>query len=169
MWAVHFFSKKIPESEYGALGTLLALTMVIPVLPLQMVFAQQTARALATNRREELARMIRMSWLALFLVWVGAAAVMLIFQKQIITSWQLSNPAALWVTLLVWLGALLLPMFWGLLQGKQDFFSLGLTIILNGAGRLGGTAVIVLALGGYAAGIMTAVTLGFILSISGCW
>ena len=43
MWAVHFLSKRIPPEEYGALGALLAVILVVPMLPLQMVFAQQTA------------------------------------------------------------------------------------------------------------------------------
>src|SRR5512137_1523194 len=80
MWGVHFFSKKIPDSEYAVLGTLLSLTMVVPALPLQMVFAQQTAAALATDRRRQLARMIRVGWLATFLVWLVAAGVVALFR-----------------------------------------------------------------------------------------
>ncbi len=98
MLAVHFLSKTIPESEYGTLGTLLAVTMVVPMLPLQMVFAQQTARALATNQRAQLARMIRRSSLALFLVWLGTALILTLFHKQLIDNWNLANPAAFWVT-----------------------------------------------------------------------
>ena len=165
MWAVHFLSKRIPPAEYGVLGTLLAVTMVVPMLPLQMVFAQQTAVALATDRRAQLARMIRRSWLAMFLVWLVAAGVLAGFHRQLIDSWQLPNPAAFWVTLVALLGAILLPMLWGVLQGKQDFLSLGISMILNGFGRLVAAAVIVLALGGYAAGIMTGCVIGF---VTGC-
>ena len=59
MWAIHFLSRRIPVSEYGAMGALLAVTLVVPMLPLQMVFAQQTAKALATGQQARLARMIR--------------------------------------------------------------------------------------------------------------
>jgi len=161
MWAVHFLSKRIPEEEYGVMGTLLAVTMVVPMLPLQMVFAQQTAMALATDRHAQLARMIRRSWLALFLVWLVAAGILAGFHRQLIESWQLPNPAAFWVTLLCLLGAIMLPMLWGVLQGKQDFLSLGGSMILNGFGRLAAAAVIVFAFGGYAAGIMTGLVIGF--------
>ena len=49
MWAVHFLAKKTTAAEYGAFGVMLAVAMCVPNLPLQMVFAQQTARALATT------------------------------------------------------------------------------------------------------------------------
>src|SRR5947209_16341875 len=61
MWAVHFLSKAIPPEEYGLFGVLLVVAMCIPAMPLQMVLAQQTASALATNRRGELSGMIRVT------------------------------------------------------------------------------------------------------------
>jgi len=164
MWAVHFLSKRIPESEYGVLVTLFALTMVVPILPLQMVFAQQTAKALASGHRAQLARLIRWSALVAFTVWLVWAGTMALFHKQLIATWQIANPAAFWATLGGLLGALILPMLWGLLQGKQDFLSLGWSMILTALGRFGGALLIVLMLGGYAAGIMSAVVLGFVLN-----
>src|SRR5476649_1775429 len=59
-YAVHFLAKGISESEYGIFVTMLMMTACIPVMPLQMVFAQQTAEALATNRGRQLAGMIRL-------------------------------------------------------------------------------------------------------------
>src|SRR5262245_627948 len=49
MFGVHPFSKKIPESEYGIFGTMLAVLncMAIPTLGLRMIFVQQTAAALS--------------------------------------------------------------------------------------------------------------------------
>ena len=70
MWAVHLLNKKIPESEYSVFGVLLAVAMFVPNMPLQMVFAQQTARALATGRERELAGMIRLAWLGTFGLWL---------------------------------------------------------------------------------------------------
>jgi O-antigen/teichoic acid export membrane protein len=56
------------------------------------------------------------------------------------------------------------------LQGKQAFLWMGWSMIFNGIGRLGGAAIIVLLLGGYATGIMGAVALGFGLSLAiGIW
>ena len=46
MWMVHFLakSKHVSPAEYGAFGVMLAVAMFVPNMPLQMVFAQQTAR-----------------------------------------------------------------------------------------------------------------------------
>ena len=52
MWAVHFLAKAIPEGEYGDFGAFLAVVMVLPTIPLQMVLAQQTARTLARTDSE---------------------------------------------------------------------------------------------------------------------
>ncbi len=165
MYGVHFFSKTIPETEYAIFVTLLALTMCIPIMPLQMVFAQQAAATLATGRQRQLSGMFRRAWLGLTLLWGLGAVVMWFVQDQLIARWQLSNPAALWITLLVILASAWLPMFLGLLQGKQDFFTFGWTMILNGIGRIGAGAVIVLILGGYAAGIMTGAFIGLVFAL----
>ena len=52
MWGLHFLAKRLKEGEYGAFGALLTVLMVLPLMPLQMVFAQQTAKALATGRQD---------------------------------------------------------------------------------------------------------------------
>jgi O-antigen/teichoic acid export membrane protein len=165
MWGVHFLSKKIPEAEYGTLITLLAVTILIPTIPLQMVFAQQTAAALATGRGRQLAGMVKAAWLGTFVLWLVAAVALFFLRTNILSRWQITNPAALWATLLVALGALWLPMFCGVLQGQQKFLWLGWTAILNGVGRMGSAVLIVLAIGGYAAGIMTGAALGFAAAV----
>jgi len=165
MYGVHFFSKTIPETEYAIFVTLLALTMCIPIMPLQMAFTQQAAAAQATGRQRQLSGMFRRAWLGITLLWGVGAIVMWFAHDQLSARWQLSNPAALWITMLVILASAWLPMFLGLLQGKEDFFTLGWTMILNGVGRLGSGAVIVLLLGGYATGIMTGTLLGLILAL----
>src|SRR6516165_5375185 len=68
MWVVHFLSKKVPESEYGVFVTLLAVAMCVPTMPMQMVMAQQTTRALITHRERELSGMIRLMWLGTLMV-----------------------------------------------------------------------------------------------------
>src|SRR5580704_9434580 len=52
---VHVLSKKIPESEYSIFGTMIMLTATVPTIPLQMIPAQQTARAVAMGRERQLA------------------------------------------------------------------------------------------------------------------
>ena len=62
-------------------------------------------------------------------------------------------------------------MFWGVLQGQQNFLWLGWANIFNGIFRLSAAAVfIVFELGGQATGIMTAVFFGFLAATAiGIW
>ncbi len=165
MYAVHLLNKKIPPEQYGIFGVLLAVAMFVPNLPLQMVFAQQTAQALAMDRRRELAGMIRLAWLGTFGLCLLLGIGTFIWQKDILTGWQINNPADLWITVLVVLFSFWLPMFWGVLQGQQDFLWLGWSNILNGVGRLGVASFLVLALGAYAGGMMLGVLLGLAVGV----
>ena len=164
MWAVHFLAKAIPAREYGLFGTLLAVAMCIPTMPLQMVMTQQTARALATNREGELAGMIRSIWLGISFLWLAGAVVVLILQGTILQRWEISNPMALWITLLVVLLSLWAPLFQGVMQGAQNFLWLGWSMMLNGVGRIVAAACFVLLLGAYTTGIMTGVLLGLVVA-----
>ena len=165
MYGVHLVAKVIPEKEYAIFGALLALTICVPTMPLQMLFAQQTAAALVTGRVRQLTGMFRRVWLVITLIWLVVALVVLLAQNQLLAFWQISNPAALWVTLLVILVSALLPMFLGLVQGRQDFLTFGFAMIVNGIGRVGACAVIVLLLGGFAAGVMTGALVGLSLAL----
>ena len=105
-WGVHFLSKSIPESEYAAFGTLLMVVACLPTMPLQMIFAQQSALALATGRERQLSGLIRRAWLWTFLVWALGAVVVLLYQKQIVAGWHLPDALGVWVTLPLLLVAL---------------------------------------------------------------
>ena len=153
-YGVHPLAKKISESEYSIFVTMLMVTACVPVMPLQMVFAQQTAGALATNRGRQLSGMIRLGWLWTLILWAVAALAVLVFQKQIAERWQLNGLEVLWVTLAVVLMNLWMPLFSGVLQGRQDFFWLGWAAIVSGFGRLAVAAVIVLAFHGGATGMI---------------
>ncbi|HSU55482.1 MAG TPA: hypothetical protein VLT36_15610 [Candidatus Dormibacteraeota bacterium] len=170
MWAVHFLSRPIGPKEYGIFGVLLAVIMVIPTMPLQMVMAQQTAKALATGRLAELAGMIRKLVLATFLIWLVPAVVVGIFQHRIVADWGLTNPASLWITLVSVLLSVWMFIFWGSLQGQQNFLWLGWSMMLNGVGRLGIAALTVLVFGCLATGMMTGVLLGMVTAAAiACW
>jgi O-antigen/teichoic acid export membrane protein len=164
MWAVHFLAKQMPEQvraeEYGLFVAFLSVAMCIPAMPLQMVMAHQTAQALATKRERELAGMIRLVWLGTFGLWLVLAIVVFLSQERILSQWEIKNPAGLWVTLGALLFSFWMPLFAGVLQGQQNFFWLGWAMILNGFGRVAIAALAVLALGAYAAGMMTGVLLG---------
>jgi O-antigen/teichoic acid export membrane protein len=153
-YAVHFLSKNISESEYGVFVTMLMVTACIPVMPLQMVFAQQTAGALATNRAGQLSGMIRLGWLWTLVFWTLASLVVLFFQNQIAARWHLNGLEVLWVTLAVVLMNLWMPLFSGVLQGRQDFFWLGWGTIISGFGRIAVAALFVIAFHGGATGMI---------------
>jgi O-antigen/teichoic acid export membrane protein len=163
-WGVHFLNKEIPDSEYSAFGVLLMVAGCLPTMPLQMVFAQQAAQALATGRERQLAGMIRMAWLWTFIVWALAAGAIFIFHGQIVQRWQLPGAAGIWVTLPLLLASLWMPMFSGVLQGRQDFFWLGWAAIFAGVGRFAAAVFLVLALGFGAAGMMAGALFGVGLS-----
>ena len=149
---------------YVFLGGFLAVIMVLPTIPLQMVLAQQTARALATGQHGELSGVIRLFWRGTFYIWLVAAVLALVFQRQILAAWKVENPMALYLTLPIVLLTLWMPMFWGVLQGRQNFLWLGWSMLSNGIGRFGVAAFPVLVLHAYAAGMLTGVLLGTALA-----
>jgi O-antigen/teichoic acid export membrane protein len=161
-FGVHFLakSKSVDESQYAAFGTLLMVVACLPTIPLQMIFTQQTALKLATGQERQLAWLIRLAWFWTFVVWLLLAAVVFVFQKQIISGWHLPGAATLWVTLLLLLFSLWMPMFSGVLQGRQDFFWLGWSTIFGGVGRIAGAAFLVLALTMGATGMMAGAVFG---------
>jgi O-antigen/teichoic acid export membrane protein len=84
---------------------------------------------------------------------------------------KIENPLAIWMTMLVVLTSLLLPVFRGILQGEQNFMGMGWVAICDGLGRFIAVCVIVLLLSGRAAGAMTGAFLGQIgaLAFSVWW
>jgi O-antigen/teichoic acid export membrane protein len=172
MWAVHFLAKQMqaPEhiraEEYGLFGAYLSVVMCLPGLPLQMVMAHQTAQALALNRGRELAGMIRWVCIATFGAWLVGAIIVFALRDQVLGKWEITNPAGLWITIAALLFMFWVPLFAGVLQGQQNFFWLGWTMMSNGIGRLGVAAIAVLAFGAYAAGMMTGVLLGLMFGVA---
>jgi O-antigen/teichoic acid export membrane protein len=150
----HLLSKKISPAEYSIFVTMLMMASLIPTMPLQMVFAQQTAGTLATNRERQLSLMIRWGWLLTFIAWGIIALLVLTFQNHIMATWGLPSAMTLWVTLAALLMNLWMPLFSGVLQGRQDFFWLGWASIIGGIGRVALAVLIVLAFQGGATGMM---------------
>lgn len=121
--SVHFLNKVIPENEYSNFGVLLMVATCIPTMPLQMVFAQQAASTLASNRERQLAGMIRHGWFWTFALWLIAAVPVVLFRGKIVQGWHLANSLPLFVTLGVVLASMWLPLFSGVLQGDGRIFS----------------------------------------------
>jgi len=169
-YLVHLLSKKISVAEYGAFGVMLAVAMCVPNMPLQMVFAQQTARALATGRQGALAGMIRLAWLGTFGLALLLTAATALWHTQIMTAWKLPTPAGLWITLGVVLLSFWLPMFMGLMQGQQNFFWLGWVNIVNAIGRVSVAATLVLCFAGASTQMIAGVCVGLAVAVSiGIW
>ena len=162
-WAVHFLAKRIPQADYSIFGTLLMVTAVLPTMPLQMVFAAQTASALATNRTRQLSGMLRLAFLSVTVVWLVVALLVFVYQGSIVSAWKLGSATPLWITLGTVLVALWGPMFTGMLQGCQDFFLIGWATMLGGISRIATAAILVLALGLGAAGMVSGALAGMIV------
>lgn len=165
MWAVHFLANKIGTAQYGLFVTLLTAVMLVPAIPLQMVFAQQAARALATGTEAELAGLIRFICGATFAVWLLICLAVFILQSKILMFWGVTDPKALWITMLILLVTIWAPVFMGVLQGEQNFLWLGWSMMSGGVGRLSAAAVAVLVLHLGARGMMLGVLGGALLGL----
>jgi O-antigen/teichoic acid export membrane protein len=164
-FGVHFLNKLIPQGEYANFGVLVMVITCLPTMPLQMVFAQQSAAALAENRQRQLAGMIRQGWLWTFVIWLVGAIILTIFRGQIVHAWKLSSAVPLFVTLGTILASIWLPLFSGVMQGRQDFFWFGWSLIVGGILRFAAAAVLVIVFHVGATGMLFGALVG--IGISG--
>ena len=122
------------------------------------------------QHERELAGVFRGVLRATFCIWLLLLGVIFVLRDRIVAGLKIDNPAALWITVGIGLLAMWMPMFMGLLQGRQNFAWLGWTNILNGITRFGGVCVAVLWLGWHAAGAMLAVLAGMTAVVAiGAW
>ncbi len=143
-FGVHILNRWVPEGGYGEFGVMVMVITCLPAIPLQMVFAQQTAATLVEGRERQLSGMIRRAWVATFLIWLVALVLLIIFQHKIVEGWQLKGSTILFVDIGAVLAAIWLPLFSGVMQGRQDFFWYGWSLILGGVTRFAGAAVLVI-------------------------
>ena len=160
MFLLHKVANRVPD--YAVFVTLLQIVtlMGIPAAGLQTTFTQQAAASLDGQHERELAGVFRGVLRATFCIWLLLLGVIFVLRDRIVAGLKIDNPAALWITVGIGLLAMWMPMFMGLLQGRQNFAWLGWTNILNGITRFGGVCVAVLWLGWHAAGAMLAVLAG---------
>lgn len=169
-FGLHFLNKEISDADYAIFVTLTAMTTLVPTGPIQMVFAQQSAEALATNRSRQLSGMIRLAWMWTFVLWLVAAVGVFVFRDVIVRRWQLPDAWGLLVTLPCVLVSLWMPLFSGVLQGRQDFFWLGWLTIFGGVARMAVAAMIVFWISPTATGLMVGVLCGIGISgVIGIW
>ncbi|HTV39446.1 MAG TPA: hypothetical protein VMF08_02640 [Candidatus Sulfotelmatobacter sp.] len=152
----------MPTSEYGVFTALLQVVtmMTIPTAGIQQVIAQQEAGAITEEKKRVVASEFKGVAIAMFFLWLVVAAIIGVFWRQIAVSLQITNPAALLITVLIGLTSLWMPAVQGLLQGRQNFLWLGFMQITSAIGRLGGAFILVAILGFWAAGAMAAVLVG---------
>lgn len=165
MWGVHFLAKKIPESDYAAVVTLNTFLILVPTVPLQMVFARWTARAVAEGRHGEISTILRGGVAGLLVVWVCvfvAAVTGLGFFQALL---RIDQPVSILATLVAVLGALLLPIALGVLQGLQRFPWFGLCQVIAGFARLGFCTLVVLVFWPTVSGVMLGIALGMVVTL----
>jgi O-antigen/teichoic acid export membrane protein len=166
MWTVHLLARAMGKNEYGLFITLLTAVMLVPAIPLQMVFTQQTAKALATGRERELSGLVRMVCFALFGAWTLLCIVVFVFQGTILRFWGITDAASLWITMPILLLTMLAPIFMGILQGEQNFLWLGWSMLSAGIGRVAAAAFAVLVFHTGAAGMMIGVLAGIFATLA---
>ncbi len=173
MFGVHMLvNRMMSVAQYTELFTLLKIVTFIsmPAGGLTTVFAHQAAAAVDDESRRRLQTCARVVAVATITVWLVMIAVVTVGQDWIAHNLQITSRAAFWMTSIVALTTLLIPLSRGLLQGAQRFGPMGWTFLSDGAIRFGGALVILLAIAQTAAGVMAAALLGQCVSLAaGLW
>ena len=145
MTVVHTVASKLNEAEYSAFGSMLRLFLLLgmPTAGVQVVFARQTAAALNSGDERTLASTARGVLGGCIAIWLALLVATVIARDSLARGFELGSTAPLWPTLGMTLTWLVLPVFRGLLQGRQNFTALGWVSILDAAGRFGSIALLV--------------------------
>ncbi len=165
MTLVHSFAAQPLGQEYVTFGTLLRvlLLLAIPSAGLQIAFAQQTAAA-EPGQIGALASLARRVLASLTLGWLGLVVLAFIWRAELVAGLKLPSPALLWPALGAAWASLALPVFRGLVQGRQNFAALGGSAILDGALRLTLVLALVVRGGGKAAAALTAAVIAMLVA-----
>ena len=162
-YAVHPFIKDA-KAEYGAFTAMLQLLnlIAIPAIGLQAVFTHKAAEAKSNDDHKRLAR----EQMAIGVIVFALAAVAFVWVHfkgdALVASMKLPALNVLSVTLASGVFALLLPMVYGVLQGRQRFFWLGWAMFSLGVVRLAVAAVLVHSFGASTLNGMVGVAIGFV-------
>jgi len=162
-----FIHDPLPKPVYGLFNALLSLLVImsIPGTGLQTIFAQQAAAAIDDTSERQLRGTVRTVLAATALIWVIWVVAVFALRKNIISALNITDPAALWIIMLVGLPILWVPVLSGLLQGRQNFLLLGWMSILPGASRCFTVLLIVRILGAGLTGAVIAVLVGAIVPL----
>jgi O-antigen/teichoic acid export membrane protein len=167
MAMVHTVARKMGSQEYSAFVSLLRLTIIlgVPASALQTIFARQAAAVTNDGQEEQLRAATRAILLWTFLVWLVCGGVVLAGTRPLSRLLMISNPAALYFTVLIGLTTLWIPIGKGLLQGKHHFGGLGWLQISDGVGRFSVMLLMIFALSGKAASGMFAAVVGQLITV----
>ena len=138
MFGVHglglFF---LSAASYGLFMVLLNLVNFSTILSpgIQTVFAYETAGAKDGDKEKTLSANVVGVLVVLTGLWGLGAGIVFFGETWILAKLKMTNSTALWVTLLVILPHLWLPVLMGVLQGRQLFGWLGWAVLCNGFGR----------------------------------
>ena len=165
-YAVHPLIKDV-KAEYGAFTTMIQLLnlIAIPAIGLQAVFTHKAAEAKTEEDHLRIAR----EQIAIGTIVIGIAAAVFAWvhfnAEALVVSMKLSSIQVLSVTLGSGVFALLLPMVYGVLQGRQRFFWLGWAMLSLGVVRLAAAAGLVSGFGVSALNGLMGVGIGFVCAV----
>jgi O-antigen/teichoic acid export membrane protein len=167
MTLVHTVASKMGPQEYSTFVSLLRLMIImgVPATALQIIFARQAAIVTNDRQEEQLRATTRALLTWTFLVWLVCGGAVLAAARPLSRLLTISNPAALYFTVVLALTGLWIPIGKGLLQGKHEFGGLGWLQISDGAARFSVMLLMIFVLGGKAAGAMFAVVAGQLLTV----
>jgi O-antigen/teichoic acid export membrane protein len=170
--AVYPILGKLPSEEVGIYVSLLRLFTLLGIgaAGLQIVMAQDAAAAITDELKLRLAATVRSVAKGVFGLWLLMLLVCAPLQEQIVSTFKITNPLAVWITMALVLAQLLLPFVQGLLQGMQNFAWLGWSIMLNGLARVIAIAVAVILFKGHSAGALAGALVGMGAAVfAGYW
>jgi O-antigen/teichoic acid export membrane protein len=131
-----FMSRKLGPSSYGALGALLAVTFIfsVPGLALQSIVARHTALRYRDGR--DVADLWAGIMRAVLVVAAALAALTAVASPWIASFLHLGSVApALWLAVAIFVLPVV-PAILGMLQGRERFTALGVTLLGSAAGKL---------------------------------
>ncbi len=157
----------LSANEYEVFASLLKLQLLItiPAAALQTIFVQQSAAAITEQKERQLRTATRAFAMSIFVLWGLLFAIILLKQDGIMAAFKITNPLTLYLNIGLVLSQLWLVVARGILQGKQNFFGLGWTMILDGFVRITALIAIVLVYRGQSAGAMLAAVIGQVIAL----
>jgi O-antigen/teichoic acid export membrane protein len=136
---VHRVAPDLKEAgDYGLFTNILNMmpAMAFPSLGLAAVFAQMTAAAASEDDRRNVAVAAKHAAAGMIVYWAALCLSGWVAKGPVMSYFKLTNPLPLlWLapTLLV---TLLMPIAFGIVQGRQDFLWAGMSSMSTGLGRL---------------------------------